>query len=63
MQSNKRKGFLKSLAMLGLGGLQGLVGWWMVSSGLSERVSVAPERLTIHLGLALLLFVLLLLLL
>jgi heme a synthase len=35
-----------------LGGLQGAVGWWMVASGLSERVSVAPERLAIHLGLA-----------
>jgi cytochrome c oxidase assembly protein subunit 15 len=46
-------------AMLGLGGLQGLVGWWMVSSGLSERVTVAPERLMIHLGLALTLFVVL----
>ncbi len=45
--------------MLGLGGLQGLVGWWMVSSGLSERVSVAPERLMTHLGLALALFVIL----
>jgi cytochrome c oxidase assembly protein subunit 15 len=41
--------------LLGLGGLQGLVGWWMVSSGLSKRVSVAPERLTTHLGLALIL--------
>jgi cytochrome c oxidase assembly protein subunit 15 len=46
-------------AMFGLGGLQGLVGWWMVSSGLAERVSVAPERLMVHLGLALTLFVLL----
>ncbi len=35
-----------------LGGLQGVVGWWMVASGLSERVSVAPERLMTHLGLA-----------
>ena len=35
-----------------LGGLQGLVGWWMVASGLSGRVSVAPERLMTHLGLA-----------
>ncbi|KQW83738.1 COX15/CtaA family protein [Brevundimonas sp. Root1279] len=42
--------------LLGLGGLQGLIGWWMVSSGLSERVDVAPERLAIHLGLALLIF-------
>ena len=38
-----------------LGGLQGLVGWWMVKSGLEGRVSVAPERLATHLGLALLL--------
>ena len=42
--------------LLALGGLQGLVGWWMVQSGLETRVSVAPERLAIHLGLALVLF-------
>jgi cytochrome c oxidase assembly protein subunit 15 len=35
-----------------LGALQGLVGWWMVASGLEGRVYVAPERLMIHLGLA-----------
>ncbi|MDP1631577.1 MAG: COX15/CtaA family protein [Caulobacter sp.] len=46
-------------AMLGLGGLQGAIGWWMVSSGLADRVSVAPERLAVHLGLALALLVLL----
>ena len=45
--------------LLGLGGLQGLVGWWMVKSGLSVRTEVAPERLTVHLGLALVVFVLL----
>jgi cytochrome c oxidase assembly protein subunit 15 len=39
-----------------LGGLQGFVGWWMVKSGLEGRVSVAPERLAIHLGLALILY-------
>ena len=39
-----------------LGGLQGLVGWWMVASGLADRISVAPERLAIHLGLAFALF-------
>jgi len=33
-------------------GLEPLVGWWMVASGLSERVYVAPERLTVHLGIA-----------
>ena len=42
--------------LLALGGLQGLVGWWMVKSGLESRVSVAPERLAVHLGLALILF-------
>ena len=42
--------------LLFLGGLQGLIGWWMVSSGLSERVDVAPERLATHLGLALVIF-------
>lgn len=35
-----------------LGGLQAAVGWWMVASGLSGRVYVAPERLMAHLGLA-----------
>lgn len=36
-----------------LGGLQGAVGWWMVSSGLVGRmVDVASYRLAIHLGLA-----------
>ena len=45
--------------LLALGGLQGLVGWWMVASGLEARVSVAPERLAIHLGLALVVFCLL----
>ncbi|MGZ9100549.1 MAG: COX15/CtaA family protein, partial [Brevundimonas sp.] len=43
--------------LLALGGLQGFIGWWMVSSGLSERVDVAPERLATHLGLALLIFI------
>lgn len=35
-----------------LGGLQAVVGWWMVVSGLEGRVYVAPERLAVHLGLA-----------
>ena len=39
-------------AIVVLCGLEPLVGWWMVASGLSERVYVAPERLTIHLGIA-----------
>jgi len=44
-----------------LGGAQGAVGWWMVSSGLEEGVvDVASYRLAIHLGLAVLIFALLL---
>jgi len=39
-----------------LGGLQGAVGWWMVKSGLSERVSVSQYRLAIHFILALVIF-------
>ena len=36
-----------------LGGLQGALGWWMVSSGLTGRmVDVASYRLALHLGLA-----------
>ena len=36
-----------------LGGLQGAIGWWMVSSGLTGRmVDVASYRLAIHLGMA-----------
>lgn len=35
-----------------LGGLQGAIGWWMVSSGLVERVDVSQYRLAIHLTLA-----------
>ena len=35
-----------------LGALQGAVGWWMVASGLVGRLSVAPYRLSLHLGLA-----------
>ena len=36
-----------------LGGLQGAVGWWMVSSGLEgQMLDVASYRLAIHLGLA-----------
>ncbi|WP_041373388.1 COX15/CtaA family protein [Phenylobacterium zucineum] len=44
--------FLRLAGIFLLGALQGVVGWWMVASGLSERVYVAPERLMVHLGLA-----------
>ena len=41
------------LVLLALGGLQGLVGWWMVSSGLTHDVKVSHLRLATHLSLAL----------
>ncbi|MDF1599649.1 COX15/CtaA family protein [Mesorhizobium sp. YIM 152430] len=46
----------KLLGLLALGGLQGFIGWWMVASGLSERVSVSQYRLATHLMLACLIF-------
>ncbi len=42
--------------IFGLGALQGAVGWWMVASGLSQRVEVSQYRLAAHLVLALLIF-------
>ncbi|MEP2782058.1 MAG: heme A synthase [Pseudoruegeria sp.] len=47
-------GWSNRLLLLGaLGGVQGAIGWWMVSSGLTGRmVSVASYRLATHLGLA-----------
>lgn len=47
-------GWTGRLLLLGaLGGLQGVIGWWMVSSGLSDgRIDVASYRLATHLGLA-----------
>jgi len=40
------------LLMLAFGGLQGAIGWWMVTSGLVDRVDVSQYRLAIHLTLA-----------
>lgn len=37
------------LALMALGGLQGTIGWWMVSSGLSARTDVSHYRLAAHL--------------
>ncbi len=47
---------VKLFSLFVLGGLQGALGWWMVSSGLSERIDVSQYRLAAHLGLALALF-------
>src|ERR1041385_1512777 len=42
--------------IFGLGALQGAVGWWMVASGLTERVEVSQYRLATHLILACVIF-------
>lgn len=51
------RGWAGRLVLIGcLGALQGAIGWWMVYSGLSVRVDVAPYRLATHLGVAFLIF-------
>lgn len=55
------EGFARRLLLLlGLGAAQGLIGWWMVKSGLSEDAAVSQYRLAVHLGMALFILALLL---
>jgi cytochrome c oxidase assembly protein subunit 15 len=42
----------KLIGVLGLGAVQGAIGWYMVSSGLVDRVDVSQYRLALHLGVA-----------
>ena len=42
------------VALLALGGMQGAIGWWMVSSGLTKLTYVSHYRLAVHLLTALL---------
>jgi heme a synthase len=44
------------IGIFALGAVQGVVGWWMVSSGLTERVVVSQYRLAFHLTLACLIY-------
>ncbi len=46
----------RMVLLLLLGGLQGAIGWYMVRSGLVDRVDVSPYRLAMHLGLAVFIF-------
>ena len=46
----------KVFVLLGLIVFQGFIGWFMVQSGLRSEVRVSPYRLALHLGLASLLF-------
>ena len=43
-----------------LGGIQGGIGWWMVTSGLVDEARVSPYRLSVHLSMAFLILGLLL---
>lgn len=40
---------MKFLGILALGALQGAIGWYMVKSGLSDRIEVSQYRLALHL--------------
>ncbi len=46
----------KLFGLFFLGGLQGALGWYMVQSGLADRVDVSQYRLAAHLSLAIFLF-------
>ena len=48
---------LRLLGLFILGGLQGLMGWYMVKSGLVDVPHVSQYRLVAHLGLALVIFI------
>ncbi|PCJ22078.1 MAG: heme A synthase [Gammaproteobacteria bacterium] len=51
-----RSDTIRFTALFILGGLQGLLGWYMVKSGLSKDPHVSQYRLTAHLGSAFLLY-------
>lgn len=47
------KGYgVRLTVLLVLGGMQGVIGWWMVTSGLTERTDVSHFRLATHLLMA-----------
>ena len=50
------KKIFKLTGIFALGGLQGVIGWWMVKSGLVDNPHVSHFRLATHLSLALIIF-------
>lgn len=52
----RKKNAVKFGIIFALGGLQGFIGWYMVTSGFAERTDVSQYRLMIHLGMAFLLY-------
>ena len=55
-KSFNRKLVVQSILLLGLGALQGFLGWFMVKSGLVDRPSVSHYRLAAHLTIAFVLY-------
>ena len=51
-----RQYYVRFFVLLLLGGAQGLMGWYMVKSGLVDVPQVSQYRLTAHLGLAIVIF-------
>jgi cytochrome c oxidase assembly protein subunit 15 len=51
-----RRDWPRFIGLFILGGLQGALGWYMVASGLVDRVSVSQYRLSAHLTLATVIF-------
>jgi heme a synthase len=47
---------LRCIILMALGALQGVIGWWMVRSGLSKNPAVSHYRLAVHLMNAFLVF-------
>ena len=57
LKGRVRAGLMPKLWVLFImGGCQGLLGWYMVKSGLVDRPDVSQYRLTAHLGLAVLIY-------
>ncbi|MBT3534430.1 MAG: heme A synthase [Rhodospirillaceae bacterium] len=48
----ERRRWLVLFGLLLAGGLRGLIGWWMVKSGLVDQPDVSQYRLAVHLGMA-----------
>lgn len=51
-----KKLFIQCMLLFGMGGLQGVIGWWMVKSGLVKNPDVSHYRLATHLIMAFLTF-------
>jgi cytochrome c oxidase assembly protein subunit 15 len=50
---------IRMFTIFAVGGLQGVIGWWMVKSGLSQNPAVSHIRLAIHLSMAFIILTLL----